>query len=118
MLCARRLNHRAPPPRRRARSEEVSEGLDLPQLRGRCRELLRRYRTEVSANEQLVAKLQLLQNAVMKRNSAEGKLRALSGAHRAQAAQVVQLRQDNAKLQKYTHARTHARTAAHILMSS
>ena len=75
--------------------------LDLHELRKRSRLLRTKYRGERQANETLVNKLQLLQNAVMKKNAAEDRLRELEDAHVAQSELVAKLRTDNSTVQKW-----------------
>ena len=81
--------------------DEEWEMLDLHELRKRSRLLRTKYRGERQANETLVNKLQLLQNAVMKKNAAEDRLRELEDAHVAQSELVAKLRTDNSTVQKW-----------------
>ena len=59
------------------------------------------HQNDGQANETLVNKLQLLQNAVMKKNAAEDRLRELEDAHVAQSELVAKLRTDNSTVQKW-----------------
>lgn len=76
-------------------------GLSQAELLQRSRILRQKYRGERQANEKLVLKLQLLQNAVMKKNAAEDRLRELEDAHAKQSATTAGLRDENRTVQKY-----------------
>eukprot|EP01043_Picozoa_sp_COSAG02_P007701 COSAG02_NODE_235_length_27784_cov_9.895828_4_plen_933_part_00 len=81
--------------------DEEWEMLTLDELQKRSRLLRKKYRAERQANETLVNKLQLLQNAVMKKNAAEERLRELEDAHISQSELVARLRTENATVEKY-----------------
>lgn len=81
--------------------DEEWEMLTLEELRQRSRLLRKKYRGERQANETLVNKLQLLQNAVMKKNAAEDRLRELEEAHLSQSELVARLRAENTTVGKY-----------------
>ena len=81
--------------------DEEWEMLTLDELQKRSRLLRKKYRAERQANETLVNKLQLLQNAVMKKNAAEDRLRELEEAHISQSELVARLRAENATVEKY-----------------
>lgn len=81
--------------------DEEWEMLTLDELQKRSRLLRKKYRTERQANETLVNKLQLLQNAVMKKNAAEERLRELEEAHISQSELVARLRTENSTVEKY-----------------
>jgi hypothetical protein len=81
--------------------DEEWEMLTLDELQKRSRLLRKKYRGERQANETLVNKLQLLQNAVMKKNAAEDRLRELEEAHISQSELVARLRAENATVDKY-----------------
>jgi hypothetical protein len=84
------------------RSEQDDWGsLKQAELLERSQILRQKYRGELQANEKLVQKLQLLQNAVMKRNAAEERLRELEDAHARQSHIVGKLREENRTVQKY-----------------
>ena len=75
--------------------------LTLDELQKRSLLLRKKYRAERQANESLVNKLQLLQNAVMKKHAAEERLRELEEAHISQSELVARLRAENATVEKY-----------------
>ena len=81
--------------------DEEWEMLTLDELQKRSRLLRKKYRAERQANESLVNKLQLLQNAVMKKHAAEERLRELEEAHISQSELVARLRAENVTVEKY-----------------